>query len=66
MANKSFYDEKEVPEFQENVCKKTCKLKGSCIEKGKYNHWFLMCPHYHKWKLGYITHTSWNKEKSED
>ena len=54
MANKGFYDEKDVPTFQEEVCKKTCILKGSCIEKYKDNaHWFLMCPHYHSWKLGY-------------
>lgn len=53
MANKSFYNEKEVPQFQEEVCKKTCIMKGKCINDSKDNHWFLMCPHFHSWKLGY-------------
>ena len=53
MANKSFYDPKDVPAFQEEVCKKTCIMKGKCIENGKDDHWFLMCPHYHSWKLQY-------------
>ena len=53
MANASFYDKKDVPQFQEDRCKKTCILKGKCIEEGRDDHWFLMCPHYHSWKLGY-------------
>ena len=53
MANKDFYKASEVPQFQEEVCKKTCIVNGKCINEGKDNHWFLMCPHYHRWKLGY-------------
>ena len=53
MANKSFYDRKDVPSFQEDICKKICLMKESCIKEGKDDHWFLMCPHYHQWKLGY-------------
>ena len=53
MANQSFYDVKDIPTFQEEVCKKTCVEAGKCIEDGRDNHWFLMCPHYHSWKLGY-------------
>lgn len=45
------YEEKDVPKFQEEVCKKTCIMKGKCIEEGQSNHWFLMCPHYFNWKL---------------
>ena len=47
------YDKKDVPQFQEDVCKRTCIMKGKCIEDGQDAHWFLMCPHYHRWKLGY-------------
>ena len=47
------YDEKDVPKFQEEMCKDKCILKGECVDEKKNNHWFLMCPHYHKWKLGY-------------
>lgn len=46
------YDKKDIPQFQEEVCKNKCVLKGKCIDN-KDEHWFLMCPHYHKWKLGY-------------
>lgn len=45
------YDEKDVPQFQEEVCKKTCIMKGKCIKDGQNKHWFLMCPHYFNWKL---------------
>lgn len=51
MANKDFYKEIDVPQFQQDVCLKTCICKGKCIEEGKDNHWFLMCPHYFNWKL---------------
>lgn len=47
------YDEKDVPIFKEEVCLKTCIECGRCINEGKDNHWFLMCPHYHEWKIGY-------------
>lgn len=45
------YDEKDVPQFQEEVCKKTCKMKGKCITDGQNKRWFVMCPHYFNWKL---------------
>jgi len=71
MANQSFYDKKDIPQFQEDVCKKTCVMKGSCIEK--YNgddHWFLMCPHYHQWKLGYTSFVQeqlqWERDHPEE
>ena len=51
MAAVMKYDPKDVPAFQEQVCRKECIMKGRCIEKGQDNHWFLMCPHYHQWKL---------------
>ena len=51
--NKKDYDVKDVPSFKEEVCNKTCVLKGKCVNEGKDNHWFLMCPHYHRWKIGY-------------
>ena len=69
MAKKSFYDEKEVHQFQEDVCKITCIMKGKCIEEGKDAHYFLMCPHYHSWKLGYGSfvwkNIKWEKEHPE-
>lgn len=51
MANKDFYKESDIPKFQEEVCKKTCIMKGKCIEYGYDNHFFLMCPHYFNWKI---------------
>ena len=53
MDNQIFYDKKDIPQFQADVCKKTCIMKGKCIEEGQDAHWFLMCPHYHAWKLQY-------------
>ena len=53
MANKDFYKVSDVPQFQQDVCLKTCIMKGKCIEEGQDAHWFLMCPHYHAWKLQY-------------
>ena len=52
MANKDFYKASDVPQFQKDVCLKTCVCKGHCITEGKDTHWFLMCPHYFNWKLG--------------
>ena len=49
------YDGKEVPQFQEEVCKKTCKMKSKCISDGRDSHWYLMCPHYFNWKIGYVS-----------
>ena len=70
MANKDFYKASEVPQFQEDVCKKTCIMNGKCIEEGKDNHWFLMCPHYHQWKLGYTSFVDeqfrWEREHPEE
>ena len=70
MANKDFYKASEVPQFQEDVCKKTCIMKGKCIEDGQDNHWFLMCPHYHQWKLGYTSFVDeqfrWEREHPEE
>ena len=47
------YDPKDVPAFQEEVCKKTCVMQGKCIREERDNHWFLMCPHYFDWKIGF-------------
>ena len=70
MANQSFYDKKDVPQFQEEVCKKTCIMKGKCIEEGQDAHWFLVCTHYHSWKLGYTSfvaeHAQWESEHPEE
>ena len=55
ISHKDLYDPKNVPQFQEEVCKKTCMLKGKCIEEGQNTHWFLMCPAYHRWKIGYTS-----------
>lgn len=64
------YDKKDVPDFQEQVCKKTCILKGKCINEGKNEHWFLMCPHYFNWKLGIRTFVAeqleWERNHPEE
>ena len=52
---KTFYDEGDIPQFQKEVCMNTCVNKGSCVDEMQDNHWFLMCPHYHSWKLGYTS-----------
>lgn len=63
------YDKKDVPQFQKDMCSK-CVLKGKCIEEGKDDHWFLMCPHYHQWKLGYTSFVmeqmDWQREHPEE
>ena len=70
MAAKDFYKESDVPQFQQEVCLKTCICKGKCIEEGQNNHWFLMCPHYHSWKLGYSSFVwdqiNWEREHPEE
>lgn len=70
MANKDFYKESEIPQFQEEVCKKTCIMKGSCIEFGYDNHFFLMCPHYFNWKIGFKSFVAeqleWQREHPEE
>ena len=64
------YDPKDIPTFKEEVCKSTCILNGKCIDEGKDNHWFLMCPHYHSWKLGYTSfiweQMKWLEEHPEE
>lgn len=70
MDNKDFYKASDVPQFQQDVCLKTCIMKGKCIEEGQDNHWFLMCPHYHQWKLGYTSFVAeqiqWEREHPEE
>ena len=70
MANKDFYKESDIPQFQEEVCKKTCIYNGRCIEEGKNKHWFLMCPHYFNWKIGYKSFVQeqfeWVREHPEE
>lgn len=64
------YDKKDVPQFQEDVCKKTCINKGACIEDGKDDRWFLMCPHFFNWKIEYKSFVSeqleWEREHPEE
>ena len=64
------YDKKDIPDFQEQVCKKTCLYKGECIKEGKDNDWYLMCPHYFNWKLGIksfvIEQLEWGLEHPEE
>ena len=64
------YDKKDVPQFQEDVCKKNCIMKGKCIDEGQDAHWFLMCPHYHSWKLEYTSfiweQIKWEREHPEE
>ena len=70
MDNKDFYKASDVHQFQQDVCLKTCIMKGKCIEEGQDNHWFLMCPHYHQWKLGYTSFVAeqiqWEREHPEE
>ena len=64
------YDKKDIPDFQEQVCKKTCLYKGECIKEGKDNDWYLMCPHYFNLKLGIksfvIEQLNWGLEHQEE
>lgn len=64
------YDKKDIPQFQEDVCKKTCILKGKCIDEDRDPHWYLMCPHYHSWKLGYGSfvwdYLRWEREHPDE
>ena len=64
------YDPKDVPAFKEEVCKVTCRMKGKCIDDGQPDHWYLMCPHYHSWKLEYTSFVweqlKWDKEHPEE
>ena len=47
------YDSKDVLAFKEEVCNNTCIMKGKCIAEGQDDRWFLMCPHYFSWKIGF-------------
>lgn len=64
------YDPKDVPVFKEEVCKTTCRMKGKCINDERDDHWFLMCPHYHSWKLGYTSFVwellKWQEDHPEE
>ena len=64
------YDKNDIPQFQEQVCKNTCIMKGKCIEEAKNEHWFLMCPHYFNWKLGIKTFVAeqleWERNHPEE
>lgn len=64
------YDKNDIPDFQEQVCKKTCIMKGKCIKEAKNEHWFLMCPHYFNWKLGIKTFVTeqleWERNHPEE
>ncbi len=64
------YDEKDVPQFQEEVCNGRCKMKGKCLSEYKDNHWYLMCPHYFNWKIEYVSfieeQEKWNEEHQEE
>ena len=70
MANKSFYDKSDLPTFREEVCKKTCIMKGRCIEDGQDDHFFLMCPHYFNWKTEFKSFVAeqleWQREHPEE
>ena len=48
-------NEKDIPKFQEQVCKKSCVMCGKCIEEHQDNSWFLACPKYFNWKMGITT-----------
>ena len=52
------YNKKDIPKFQNEVCKSTCVMNGRCIDDGKDDHWYFMCPHYFNWKLGYVSFTA--------
>ena len=70
MPNKDFYKASDIPDLQEQVCKKTCIMKGKCIKEAKNEHWFLMCPHYFNWKLGIKTFVTeqleWERNHPEE
>lgn len=64
------YDPKDIPAFKEEVCKVSCRMKGKCINDCRDDHWFLMCPHYHSWKLEYTSFVwdqlRWQEEHPEE
>ena len=49
------YDKKDIPQFQKEVCLCDCIMKGKCIEEGKDDKWFLACPKFFNWKIGYVS-----------
>ena len=64
------FDKKDIPQFQKEVCLTDCVLKGKCIEEGKDEHWFLACPKFFNWKIGYtsfvIEQLKWEREHPEE
>ena len=43
-------DEKKVPDFKNEVCSK-CSWINQCNDKD--NHWFMMCPKFFNWCIGF-------------
>ena len=45
-------------------------MKGKCINDNREDHWFLMCPHYFNWKIGYVSFVAeqlkWSEEHPEE
>ena len=64
------YDKKDIPQFQKEVCLCDCIMKGKCIEEGKDDNWFLVCPKFFNWKIGYtsfvIEQLKWEREHPEE
>ena len=64
------YDKKDIPQFQKEVCLCDCIMKGKCIEEGKDDKWFLACPKFFNWKIGYtsfiIEQLKWEREHPEE
>lgn len=50
------YDEKDVPLFKEVICSHCKSYELTCKKRDNENnkHWFLMCPKYFYWVLGYV------------
>ena len=49
------YDEKDVPLFKKVICPHCNSYELSCRKKDEENnnHWFLMCPKFFNWFMGY-------------
>ena len=49
------YDEKDVPLFKKVICPHCNSYELSCRKKHEENnnHWFLMCPKFFNWIMGY-------------
>ena len=46
------FDKKDVPQFKDEVCTK-CHCLEYCQEKEVQ--WFLACPKFFNWKIGYVS-----------